>query len=142
MSAKRELLQVASYSKVNSRPWQEGSYLWLDEFILKIMAIQTQKTHPTKLSEIPKKVSFQVENHSVGKLMPKASQPWERNEMILDLMFSKRKGYCTMMFRKHKTIRGPYILTERLFGIVVTVKMPILQSPGGYNPLTPLGLGP
>ena len=39
-------------------------------------------------------VSFQVKNHSVGHLMPKASQPWEKNGMIWGPTFCNKKDYC------------------------------------------------
>ena len=46
------------------------------------MKIQTPE-NPYKALSSPnyKKGLFQVENHSVGHLMPKASQPWEKNGM-------------------------------------------------------------
>ena len=44
-----------------------------------------------KLSELQNKVLFQVENHSVGHLMPKASHPWEKNGMTWDPTFCNKK---------------------------------------------------
>ena len=66
ISAKRELLQVGRYSKANLQA-QDGSYLLLDEFIFQF---KPRKPIQLKLSEIPKRASFQVENHSIGHLMP------------------------------------------------------------------------
>ena len=66
------------------------------------MKIQTKKTHRIKFCEIPKKVPFQVENHSVGHLMPKASQPWEKNGMIWNPTFCNKKDYCIIMFKSTK----------------------------------------
>ena len=44
------------------------------------MKIQTPENQYKELSSLNyKMVLFQVENHSVGHLMPKASQPWEKN---------------------------------------------------------------
>ena len=52
--------------------------------------------------------------------MPKANQPEEKNGMIWDPTFCNKKDYCIIVVKKHRTIWGPYILTERLIGIVVT----------------------
>ena len=58
-------------SKLISRPSTAVIYGWMN--LYPIQGI--------KLSELQKKVLFQVENHSVGHLMPKASHPWEKNGM-------------------------------------------------------------
>ena len=54
ISSKRELVQVAGYSKVNLKA-KYSSYLWLDEFIfyiLKIMKIQTPENPYKELSSL------------------------------------------------------------------------------------------
>ena len=44
----------------------------------------------------------------------------EKNGMIWDPTFCNKKDYCIIVVKKHRTIWGPYILTERLIGIAVT----------------------
>ena len=69
-------------SKLISRPSTAVIYGWMN-----LCSKNYENSNPRKLiqgiklSELQKKVFFQVENHSVGHLMPKASHPWEKNGM-------------------------------------------------------------
>ena len=82
ISSKRELVQVAGYSKLISRPSTAVIYGWMNLYSKNYENSNPRKPiQGIKLSELQKKVLFQVENHSVGHLMPKTSHPWEKNGM-------------------------------------------------------------
>ena len=69
-------------SKLISRPSTAVIYGWMNLYSKNYENSNPRKPiQGIKLSELQKKVLFQIENHFVGHLMPKASHPWEKNGM-------------------------------------------------------------
>ena len=64
-------------AKLISRPSTAVIYGWMNLYSKNYENSNLRKP----IQGITKKALFQVENHSVGHLMPKASHPWEKNGM-------------------------------------------------------------